>query len=56
MTNLKRNSHLENEFSLLTEMEMLHVFGGESGIDIHVYLGCNKNGSSDKCVFFLMHS
>ena len=32
MTNLKRNSHLENEFSLLTEMEMLHVFGGDGNV------------------------
>ena len=35
MTNLKRNSHLENEFSLLTEMEMLHVFGGDGDIIIN---------------------
>ena len=35
MTSLKRNSNLENEFSLLTEMEMLHIFGGGDDIIIN---------------------
>ena len=46
MTNLKRNSHLENEFSLLTEMEMLQVYGGNGSAR---YVGNNCDGAGNSC-------
>lgn len=43
MSLLKRKVQLEDEYSLLSEMEMLHVYGGEGDITITNSGTCSVN-------------
>lgn len=52
MTLLKRNTQMEGEFSLLSEMDMLHVYGGDgdtiisnSGCSLNFVAGCGASSS-----------
>lgn len=46
MTLLKKNALMEDEFCLLSEMEMLQVYGGNSSAR---YVGNNCDGAGNTC-------
>ena len=52
MSLIKRNAQFEEEYSLLSEMEMLQVYGGNGdivinnpGCTLNLEAGCNGTGS-----------